>query len=468
MKATGSRPKVMVTADGHGVVGHAGVRLLADLAQVTGLQAGFGEALGSLRRRSSGHDPGRVAVDVAVMMAAGGEAIADLAVLRDQAGLFGPVASDATAWRVLAAIDGAALARLRAARAAARRLAWAQAADTRGGLSVSRAAGQVIEGLVLDIDASIVICHSDKEQASATWKKTFGYHPIFCFLDGSREALSAILRTGRAGSNTAADHIAVLDQALEQIPDEHRHGVPVLIRTDTAGCTHDFLAHIRGLREHGVQTFFSVGVPITEHIREAITLIGAADGWIEAIDADGGLREGAEVAEITGLAGTSGFPEGTRLIVRRERPHPGAQLDAFDTIEGWRHQVFATDTPHGDGSIQFLEARHRAHARIEDRIRTGKDTGFGRFPSRIFTINAAWLELALCAIDLLAWAQLLLFDGELARCEPKRFRYRILHTAARLTRGGRRLWLRINQHWPWANQLAGAFTRLAALPRPAG
>lgn len=468
MKVTGSRPRVVVTADGHGVVGHAGTRLLADLAQVTGLQAEFCDALAPLRRRGSGHVPGRVAVDVAVMLAAGGEAIADLAVLRDQADLFGPVASAATAWRVLAAIDENVRARLRAARAAARRLAWAQAADTRGGLPVSHAAGQQVEHLVLDIDASIVICHSDKEQASPTWKKTYGYHPIFCFLDGSREALAAILRSGRAGSNTAADHIAVLDQALEQIPDEHRHGTDVLIRTDTAGCTHDFLAHIRGLREHGVQTFFSVGVPITEPIREAITTLSTAGEWIPALDADGGLRMGAEVAEITGLAGTSGFPDGTRLIVRRERPHPGAQLDAFDTIEGWRHQVFATDTPHCGGSIQFLEARHRAHARVEDRIRNGKDTGFGRFPSRVFAINAAWLELALCAIDLLAWAQLLLFDRELACCEPKRLRYRILHTAARLTRSGRRRWLRINRHWPWANQFAAAFTRLTALPRPAG
>jgi hypothetical protein len=173
VKSTGSRPKLVVGAGGRGVVGHAGARLLADLAEVSGLERGFGLALGGLRQRDGGHDPGRVAVDVAVMLADGGQAIADLAVLRDQPGLFGAVASDPAAWRVLAAIDDDALARLRTARAAAREIAWAQAADTRGGLPASSVAGQPIEGLVLDVDASIVICHSEKQQAAATWKHTF-------------------------------------------------------------------------------------------------------------------------------------------------------------------------------------------------------------------------------------------------------------------------------------------------------
>jgi Transposase DDE domain group 1 len=383
MQVTGSRPNVVVVADGRGVVGHAGARLLTDLADATGLTGGFCEALGPLRARRSGHDPGRVAVDLAVMLADGGETIADLAVLRDQADLFGPVASDPTAWRVLSGMDDVVLARLRQARAQARELAWAQTVETRGGLPTSTAAGQPIPGLVLDVDASVVICHSEKESATRTWKKTFGYHPLFCFLDGTREALAGLLREGRAGSNTTADHITVLDAALQQIPDVHRHGTQILIRSDSAGSTQGFLAHIRGLREHGINTFFSVGVAITEPIREAIR---QATGWIPALDADGELRDGAEICELTGLIAADGYPDGTRFIVRRERPHPGAQLSLFDTIEGLRHQVMATDTPPGGGSIQYLEARHRAHARVEDRIRTGKDTGFGRFPSRIFTI----------------------------------------------------------------------------------
>ena len=466
MKTTGTRPKITVSRDGRGVVAHAGARLLADLADTTGLTEAFGEALAGLRQRQGGHDPGRVAVDLAVMIADGGEAIADLAVLRDQAELFGPVASDPTAWRLLSILDDATVARLRQARAGAREVAWAQAAETGDGVPVSMAAGQPVDGLVLDVDASVVICHSEKENATRTWKKTFGYHPLFCFLDNTREALSGLLRAGRAGSNTTADHVTVLDRALAQIPDAHRYGTDILIRSDSAGCTYGFLAHIRSLREQGMTTFFSVGVAITEPIRDAIR---AATDWIPALDADGDLRDGAEITEITGLLPAdlrNHYPAGTRFIVRRERPHPGAQLSLFDTIEGLRHQLLATDTPPGRGSLQFLEGRHRGHARVEDRIRCGKDTGFGRFPSRVFAINAAWLELALTGIDLLAWTQHLLLDGDLATAEPKTLRYRLLHVAARITRSSRRTRLRLAETWPWADQLVTAFRRLAALPQP--
>jgi hypothetical protein len=466
VKATGTRPKIIVTAGGRGVVGHAGARLLTDVAEAVGLTGACSDALAGLRQRRGGHDPGRVVVDLAVMLADGGEAISDLAVLRDQAQLFGPVASDPTAWRLLSDLDQTMLAKLRAARAQARELAWAQRFETRGGLPKTTAAGQPVPGLVLDLDASIVLCHSEKESATATWKKTFGYHPLFCFLDNTREALSGMLREGRAGSNTTADHITVLDQALAQIPDAHRHGTPILIRSDSAGCTHDLLAHIRRLREQGLDTRFSVGVAITEPIRQAILAAQQHGQWLPALDNDGDPRDGAQICELTGLVPDEGFPAGTRFIVRRERPHPGAQLSLFDTIEGMRHQVLATDTPPGQGPIQYLEARHRGHARVEDRIRCGKDTGFGRFPSRLFAINAAWLQLALTGIDLLAWTQLLLLDGDLAAAEPKKLRYRLLHVAARLTRTARQTRLRIAEHWPWATQLVTAFHRLTALPRP--
>lgn len=465
MQATATRPKIIVTGNGRGVVGHAGVRLLADLADATGLTSAFSQALASLRQRRRGHDPGRVAVDLAVMLADGGEAIADLAVLRDQAALFGTVASDPTAWRLLSRLDETLLTELRAARARAREVAWAQHADTRGDLPQPAVAGQLVDGLVLDIDATIVICHSEKEAATRTWKKTFGYHPLLCFLDNTGEALAGLLREGRAGSNTTADHITVLDHALAQIPDVCRHGTPILLRADAAGSSHGFLAHIRSLRDQHLDIRFSVGAAITEPVREAIR---AATGWVPAVDTDGDLREHAEVCEITGLFDASGWPEGTRFLLRRERPHPGAQLSLFDTVEGWRHQLVATDTPPGAGSIQFLEARHRAHARVEDRIRTGKDTGFGRFPSRLFAINQAWLQLALTGIDLLAWTQNLLLDGDLATAEPKKLRYRLLHVAARITRTARRTRLAIANGWPWTDALTSAFTALAALPRPTG
>ena len=451
---------------GRGVVAHAGTRLLADLADKTGLTSGFIEALGLGRQRRSAHDPGRVAVDLAVLLADGGEAIADLAVLRQQPRLFGPVASDATAWRVLDSIDEPALARVRAARAAAREVAWAQLAETRRTLPATVVLGRPVPGFVLDLDATIVLCHSEKESAAATWKHTFGYHPLLCFLDGTGEALAGLLRPGNAGSNTAADHITVLQRALQQIPDHHRYGTPILIRSDSAGSSHAFLAHIRDLRRHGLDTQFSVGVAITEPVRTAITTAG---DWIPALNPDGSLRDGAEITELTDLLDPvvlAAFPAGTRLIARRERPHPGAQLSLFDTVNGMRHQVFATDTGHGAGPIQYLEVRHRAHARVEDRIRCGKTTGFGRFPSRGFAINAAWLELALTGIDLLAWTQTLLLDGAVAAAEPKKLRYRLLHVAAKITRSARTTTVRIAQDWPWTDHLVRAFHRLHELPEP--
>ncbi|GAA1929424.1 hypothetical protein GCM10009716_41370 [Streptomyces sodiiphilus] len=249
--------------------------------------------------------------------------------------------------------------------------------------------------------------------------------------------------------------------------DAHRHGTPILVRADSAGSAKAFLAHVRALRERGIHTFFSVGYPVTDHVRNAIRVL-PGQVWHPALEQNGALRAGAEVAELTGPADLTGYPDGTRIIVRRERPHPGAQLSLSDQDEGMRHQVFLTDMPvTGGGSTQHLEVRHRAHARIEDHIRCGKTTGFGRFPSRHFAINQAWLELSLTAIDLPAWTRTLLLDSELATAEPKKLRYRLLHTAARITSGAPRLRLRIAATWPWRHELTAAFNRLIALPRPA-
>lgn len=286
------------------------------------------------------------------------------------------------------------------------------------------------------------------------------------FLANTGEGMSGRLRPGNAGANTAADHITVLDDALAQVPDAHRHGTDILVRTDSAGSAKAFLTHVRDLRTRGMSTFFSVGYAVTEPVRRAIRAL-PEQVWHPALNQDGTFRESAEVAELTGTTDFAGYPAGTRIIVRRERPHPGAQLSLFDQDEGLRHQVFLTDTPVTSGSAQFLEVRHRGHATVEDHIRCGKTTGFGRFPSRRFPVNAAWLELSLAAIDLLAWTRVLLLDGELAAAEPKKLRYRLLHVAARITRGGRRLHLRISATWPWRHELAAAFHRLAALPRPA-
>jgi hypothetical protein len=469
VQAITTRPRITATTDGEGVVSHAGSRLLADLGDRSTLTAELSCALAGLRKPRARLDPVKILLDLAVAVADGATTISDIAVLADQAELFGAVASDSTCWRLLDQLDGVALNAVALARAAAREVVWAQRAEVTGEVfPPAKAAGRVLPGLVVDLDASVVVCHSEKEQAAPTFKKSFGYHPMLAFCDNTGEFLAASLRRGNAGSNTAADHISVLEAALAQIPDAHRHGTPILVRADTAGCTQRFLAHIRALREQAVSCEFSVGWAIKDTERAAITRIPKTV-WSDAINADGHHRDGAGLAEITLVlpdTALQAYPSGTRVIVRRERPHPGAQLDAFEEADGWRYTAFATDTQ--AGQLAHLDARHRAHARVEDRIRCAKDTGLDHFPSRTFAINQAWLTVVMLAVDLVAWIQRLLLDGELAKAEPKTLRYRLLHVAARLTRGQRRLWLRIQRSWPWARQLAAAFTRLAALPVPAG
>jgi hypothetical protein len=246
MQAIPTRPKITATADGRGVVSHVGSRLLGDLADATTLTAELGEALAPLRRQRARHDPGRVLVDLAVAVADGAEAISDIAVLGDQEAVFGPVASDTTCWRLLDAIGEVELGRIAAARAGAREVVWAQRAQTRGAAyPPARAAGIDLPGLVFDVDASLVDCHSDKQGTAPTFKHGFGYHPILAFLDNTGEFLAGMLRPGNAGSNTAADHITLLDAALTQIPDEHRHGTPLLVRADGAGCQITAHSHTR-------------------------------------------------------------------------------------------------------------------------------------------------------------------------------------------------------------------------------
>jgi hypothetical protein len=468
-----------VTADGAGVVSHAGSRLLADIAQVSGLDAGFDAVTAAGRRRRSAHGPGRVLTDLAVMLADGGEAISDLAVLREQPALFGAVASTPTAWRTLAGIDAGQLAGLRSARVAARERIWLARAELRGlrghdrAMPVVQAGGRSWPGLVIDVDATLVTCHSEKESAAANFKGGFGYHPVLAFLDNTNEALAGILRPGNAGANTAADHIEITDLALAQIPDHERHGQPILIRADGAGATKAWLHHLHSLRHApggpGLQVDYSVGFTMGDQVQAAILALPEW-AWTPAVRVDGRLRDGGDVAELTGTLKhhgldltANGWPPGLRVIVRRERPHPGAQL-TFSDVHGYRFQTFATNTK--TGQLAALEARHRAHARVEDRIRTGKDTGYGRFPSRHFQINAVWLELALTAADLLAWTQTMLLDGALAAAEPKKLRYRLLHIAARITRGQRRVWIRLPSTWPWARELAHAFQRLTLIPAP--
>ena len=351
---------------------------------------------------------------------------------------------------------------MRAGRAAARAAAWSAGAGP-----------DLTQELCLDIDATIVIAHSDKEDAAPTWKHTFGFHPLTCWLDrpeiASGEALAGIVRPGNAGSNTAADHIEVLDLALEALPAHARpspgeHTSPrLVVRSDSAGASHAFAAHCRS-----VGVAFSFGFPVTQDVRDAVELL-EPDEWWDAIDGDDGeFRDGAWVADITASLDLEAWPEGSRVIVRREHPHPGAQLSLFDMVEGFRHTAFICAARSTSEQLSFdidaLELRHRRHARVEDRIRQAKAAGLRNLPCINIELNRAWFECVLAAADLVCWSKLICFadDPALARCEIAKFRYCILHIAARLTRSGRTTRLRLDRTWAWAKQLALAFTRLRA------
>lgn len=455
-----------MTADGVGVVAHAGSVASRLLADRTGLTVELSKAM-TRRGFVPVHDRGRVLVDVAVMLADGGEAISDIDVLRHQGGVLGPVASPPTVWRVLDEVTPARRKKVAAARARARRRVWTQLPQ---GVPASKVAGSdLADVIVLDVDATVVIAHSEKENAAATFKRTFGFHPIGVWCDNTSEFLAAKLRAGNAGSNTTSDHIEVLTDAIAQVPGSHRR--KLLIRSDGAGASHgllDWLTEQGQVRGRSVE--YSIGFSITEKIRDAIKLV-PAKVWTPATNADGGVREGGDVAELTGLidpAALAKWPTGMRVIVRRERPHPGAQLSLFEETDGYRYQAFVTNTP--TGQLAFLEARHRAHARVEDRIRHAKDSGLRRFPSREFAINQAWLTLVQIAADLTAWTRLLALTGDaqvLADCEPKALRYRFLHVPARLITGQRRRRLRIPTTWPWAAAIVAVFANIAAIPGPA-
>jgi hypothetical protein len=442
----GRQVTVEVTADGAGLVSHAGSALLAQVADKVGLTSALSLRLAGIKQRRRGHDPGRVIRDVAVMLGDGGECVSDLGAMRDQRALFGPVASDSTAFRVIdrVACDGL-IGELRAAHARARERFW----ELHG----------APERLTIDVDATLITAHSEKENAAGNYKGGYGFHPLQVYLNETREALGGLLRPGNAGSNTADDHKTVIDRALRQIPKRYIEGIEILIRADSAGATHGLLDYCR---EGNLR--FSVGYELTEQVRAAILQI-PEDAWVPALDQDGSHRKNGEVAEITDMVDLSSWPEGSRLIVRRERPHPGAQL-SFTDRDGYRFQAILTDQTETD--IAVIECRHRQHAHVEDRIRDDKDTGLAKCPFKEFQLNEVWLEIVLLAHDLIVWTQALLLDGELAKAEPKRLRYQLLHVAGRLAFSGRRAKLHLQHTWPWTTELLTAFAKLKTLPAATG
>ena len=495
MNATAWSRGLEVTGGGTGVVSHAGLVLLRQLADRTGLTAGLSAALPS---PDGGLDRGRVFADLACAIADGARVISDFRVMGDQHEVFGQVGSVPTAWRALkeAAAGGDRTRRkVTAAVNTARRYAWSQVIARHGQLPPVQVADRQLTGITcIRLDATVVPAHSDKEQARPNFKG-FGHHPVLAECDNVREPLAWMLRPGSAGSNTAADHLKLLDEAIAALPPAFRR--KLMVTCDGAGASHDLVKRLNKLASRrGYELTYSVGWALTEREKAALRLVPGT-AWEAAIDAGGKVRERrsevacgdercghracwieeAHVTELTGLLrkGPDGdrltaWPKTMRVFARRERPHPGAQLTLFEAEDGWRYTLWATNLPQDTrgwrGQCAYIDAGHRVHARVEDVIRTGKDTGLGHFPSRDYGLNKAWLDASMTACILLSWLRHLALDGRLAKAEPKTLRYRVFHTAARLVRGGRRKTLKIAATWPWATAIITAWKRIQALPHP--
>lgn len=468
--ATGFYPQIKYKKAASGAAGQAGGVVLTETVRAAGLDAGLRTALAPWRKDTAVHDPAKVIVDLALMLALGGDCLADVATVRAEPGIYGPVASDPTVSRTITALAADADRVVKAiedARAGARAKVWELAGEAAPDHEVSARSP-----VVIDLDATLVAAHSEKERAAPTFKRGYGFHPLTAWIDhgqaGTGEPAVFELRAGNAGSNTAADHITVTRKALAQLPAiraGRRAGKWVMVRTDGAGASHAFLDYLARAR-----VSYSVGFTLPDTAVAAIENIPESV-WKPAINDEGEPREGAWVAELTGLLDLDSWPAGMRVIARKERPHPGAQLRLSDA-DGMRITAFVTNT--AAGQLSALELCHRRRARVEDRIREAKDTGLTNLPLQGFDQNRIWLQVVALAMDLKAWMQTLaLGESEpqtgtvgAQRWEPKKLRLWLYSIPATLARHARQAVLTIADHAPGADLITTALDRLAALPRP--
>ncbi|WP_435818246.1 IS1380 family transposase [Micromonospora matsumotoense] len=462
---------LVVASGGKGLVGHAGAVLLRKCADRAGLTSGLNAVLA----RGSGPgwwDRGTVLVSLAVAVALGAKSMSDIGLLAHQALVFGEPPSEATVRRALSGLDEAALKRIGKARAKVRSRVWDLLARRPQGFPWLSVAGKLLTGwVVLDLDATLITAHSAKQGAAATFKKGFGFHPLGGWCANTGEALAMLLRPGNAGSNTVADHVRVLADAIAQLPVAYRR--KILIRVDGAGATHDLLEHIEQMNRLWRSVKFTVGWTITEADETAIASLPET-AWSDSLTQDGTATENAQVAELTGLnTRLEEWPAGLRLIVRRVRPSArhAKKLTTLERATGWRYQIVATSITRmhavpGSHQPQWLDALHRAHAGVEDRVRHGKAMGLRNLPSKAWTVNQSWILTCNIAADLAAWTRLLgLHDqADLAHAEPDTLRYRLLHLPAKLVHHARRRILSIPDTWPWANAFELCWQRLNALP----
>ena len=450
-----STTRVSVEPGGTGVAAHVGLHALGTFADQLGLGASLSERIAPLGERMPLHDRGKVLVQMALVLAGGGESCGDIEHLRTQGDLFGSVPSDTTVFRTFHELTGTLRTELAPALAEVRAKVWKKL-DT-----------DASKPVVLDIDASIVEIHTEsKEHAEPTYKGGFGFHPIFCFADLTGEALSSLLRAGNAGANTVADHETVLDQAIDQLPARiatgHRAGDDdslaarqVIVRADSAGCTTGFLEACRARN-----VSFFVTVRANAQLESAIYETSVVPSmWSPSVTKDGELRDGASVCEITELMDMRARPTGTRCIIRREPLHQGAQRSLFPSLE-FRYWGFYTDC---DGDPVELDAMMRSHAHVENHIQRLKDSGLCRMPFTSFEANSAWLMTVAMAADLVRWFQLLCLDGNWRDARPKALRWELFHAPGRLVHRARSTIVRILDGWPTAKVLLAAYQRIALL-----
>jgi hypothetical protein len=477
MQDTGWDHALKVTGDGEGLVGHAGAVLLRKLADQAGLTAALGPALARAGKFPL-VDRGIALVSMAVAIVLGATSMNDITLLAHQEPLFGAAPSDTTVRRTLELAGPRTLDKVARVRARVRAHVWSLICATPAGFPWLAVAGKLLAGwLVIDLDATLITSRSEKEGAAPTFKKGYGFHPLGAWLANTTESLAMLLRPGNAGSNTFADHAAVLTAAIRQIPSRMRSRL--LVRVDGAGASHELIAHLLSLATTRRTVLFTCGWAITGADEQAIRLLPGA-AWQAAVDQDGVVQQDKHVAEITHLTSrAAGWPAGLRWIVRRTRPsrRQMPNLTAFEKATGWRYSIIVTNIPAAGGipgvpgshHAQFIDVLHREHAVVEDRVRTNKALGLRNLPSKAWAVNCGWVMAANIAADLSAWCRLLgLYDQEdLEDAEPDTLRYRLWALPARLVRHARARVLKISRTWPWKDAFLVCWQRLCALPEPA-
>jgi hypothetical protein len=462
MNATSTRT-VVVEAGGTQVVGHVGLHALGSFADRLGVGETLSGAIGWNGPGTPIHDRGRVLTQTMLMLAGGGDSCADIETLAPQGRLFGDVCSDTTLYRTFTqTLDPDTVVRARQAMAGMRGEVWRRTTAFDGD-----------DAVVLDVDATLVEIHSENKQgAAAHYDGGYGFHPLFCFADATGDALSGMLRAGNAAANNTADLLAVVDDAVSQLPPDMATGHqesddpalverPVVVRSDSAGGTHTFTAGLRA-RNIGFQVVTRSQTAVSAAIATANE---DPDRWETAVDqdrseiepTDSGLT--TEVCEVTDLVDLTRWPQGTRLVIRRHPKHPGAQTTLLPDLD-YRFWGHYTDQA---GDPVELDRQMRAHAHVEDHIQRLKDSGLERFPFTAWEPNQAWLQTVMWATDLATWFQLLCLAGPLAKAKPKRLRWTFWHAPARIITTARRDVVRILDGWPTAGDIIAAYRAIAAL-----